>query len=225
MINPIDIRSRASHQRWLISYADFLTLLFAAFVVLFVSERAEKGTARKVSESVMAALGQREMPAPVPARSVPQNPAKTSAALLTRELREEIEKQHLEVRLESRGLVISLRQAAFFQSGHAELDPASYPMVDKIARILGDVPNLVRLEGHTDSVRIRNSRFKSNWELSAARSIAMMEALAARGGIPRNRLSIAGYAETVPVGANDDAEGRARNRRVDVVILNDLRPR
>jgi chemotaxis protein MotB len=83
----------------------------------------------------------------------------------------------------------------------------------------------VNLEGHTDAVPIRNSHFASNWELSAARSIAMLDQLAARGHLDRTRVSIAGYADTVPVASNNDSEGRSRNRRVDIVILNQMLPR
>jgi chemotaxis protein MotB len=82
------------------------------------------------------------------------------------------------------------------------------------------LPNPVRLEGHTDSIPIHTARFHSNWELSAARSIGMMELLGDRFEIPRQRMAIAGYADTAPLESNDTLEGRAHNRRVDVVILN-----
>jgi chemotaxis protein MotB len=92
--------------------------------------------------------------------------------------------------------------------------------------LLKSVANPVRLEGHTDSIPIRNSRFQSNWELSAARSIAMLEIMSAQYSVPVSRLAIVGYADTVPVDTNDTDSGRARNRRVDIVILNNqgLRP-
>jgi chemotaxis protein MotB len=79
----------------------------------------------------------------------------------------------------------------------------------------------VRLEGHTDAVPIHNSRFRNNWELSAARSIAMLELLSVRFDIAPERMAIAGYADTVPVESNDTEQGRAHNRRVDIVILNE----
>jgi chemotaxis protein MotB len=82
------------------------------------------------------------------------------------------------------------------------------------------VSNPVRIEGHTDSVPIHTSKFRSNWELSAARAIAIMEVMSGRFEIDSQRLAIAGYADTVPVAQNDSLEGRARNRRVDLVILN-----
>jgi chemotaxis protein MotB len=90
----------------------------------------------------------------------------------------------------------------------------------KIANALRDLPNPVRLEGHTDSIPIHNEHFRSNWELSAARAIAMLELFCGQYGLPRNRFAIAGYADTVPVDSNETPTGRTHNRRVDVVILN-----
>ncbi len=90
-----------------------------------------------------------------------------------------------------------------------------------MAAAIAKMPNPVRLEGHTDSTPINTPRFHSNWELSSARSIAILELLTGKFGVPRNRLSIAGYADTAPVASNDTEEGRARNRRADIVILNE----
>jgi len=112
-----------------------------------------------------------------------------------------------------------LREAAFFASGDDTVDPGSYPIIEKVAAVVKALPNPVRLEGHTDSVPIHNSRFRSNWELSAARSIAMLELLSERFGVPRPRMAVAGYAENAPADTNDTEEGRAHNRRVDVVVL------
>jgi len=136
-------------------------------------------------------------------------------------LRTEIEKGQLQVALQPRGLVVSLREAAFFTSGGDAVSPGTYSSIEKIAGAIGQLPNQVRLEGHTDAVPIHNSRFHSNWELSAARSIAMLELLTARFNIPSGRMAVAGYADTVPIESNDSEEGRAHNRRVDVVILNE----
>ena len=119
-----------------------------------------------------------------------------------------------------RGIVVSLKQAAFFPSGTDAVDLATMPTLEKVAGALKAVSNPVRIEGHTDSMPIHTPRFRSNWDLSAARSIAIMEVLSSRFEIPPQRLAIAGYADTVPVADNDTPEGRARNRRVDLVILN-----
>jgi len=214
--------------RWLLSYADFATLLFAVFAALFLLERSGKFTSRQVIEAVAGprhSMAREAAPAQAPTVTPPEpaagrvkNPLVTASASLMSELHEDIDRGKVEVRMEAQGLVISLGQAAFFPSGRAEVDPAAYPTVDRLAKLIGRLPNPVRLEGHTDNVRIQNSRFRSNWELSAARSIAVLELLADRG-ISRNRLSIAGYADTVPITSNGAPEGRAQNRRVDVIVL------
>ena len=135
-------------------------------------------------------------------------------------LAKEIQGGKVEVHMEQRGLVISLHEGAFFPSGDDKILPAGYSSIAKIADALNDLNNPVRLEGHTDSIPIHTDRFASNWELSAARSIAMMNLLAEKYKIPRGRCGVAGYADTAPVDTNKTPEGRARNRRVDIVVLN-----
>jgi chemotaxis protein MotB len=239
-----------NHERWLISYADFITLLFAFFVVMFASSQTDKAKAQQVSDSVKKALDKSAVPAVVheilggtvdekgkgnammkgPGGSKPveiqQQQAAAVAELvpsldyLTKSLQNEIKDGKIDVHLEARGLVVSLRQATFFPSGQATVDPATFASIDKIAATISKLPNSVRLEGHTDSVPIHTAQFRSNWELSAARSIAMLELFSTHYNIPRSRLAIAGYADTAPKDSNDTEEGRAHNRRVDIVILN-----
>lgn len=143
-----------------------------------------------------------------------------SMQYLTQALEDEIKDGKVEVHLEPRGLVVSLRQATYFPSGEDSIDPKTYASLDKIGKTVLALPNNVRLEGHTDSIPIHTARFHSNWELSAARSIAMLELFAARFDVPTSRMAVAGYADTVPVDTNDTEQGRAHNRRVDIVILN-----
>jgi len=143
-----------------------------------------------------------------------------SLQMLTKDLEQEVKSGKLQLSMGARGLTISFTQAALFPSGGDEISPDFNPTIDKIAHAMKQVPNPVRTEGHTDSVPIHNSRFKSNWELSAARSIALVE-LFMKMGVARERLSIAGYAETAPVDSNETEEGRQKNRRVDIVILNE----
>ena len=125
----------------------------------------------------------------------------------------------LQLRLDTRGLIISMREKGFFASGDSAIAPDSLPILAKIAAVVQSLPNPVRLEGHTDARPIHNSRFHSNWELSAARSIAMLELLRDRFQIPASRMAVAGYAENSPADTNETEEGRAHNRRVDLVLL------
>ncbi len=242
-----------NHERWLISYADFITLLFAFFVVMFASSQTDKSKAQAVSEAVKEALEHGGVPAVVheilggtvddtgkgnammkgPGGIRKQLPTKTqipetkvtvtdlmpSMTYLTQALAQEIKDGKVEVHLDARGLVVSLRQAAFFPSGGDDIAPPGLNSILKIAKTIRDLPNPVRLEGHTDSIPIHSERFPSNWELSTARSIAMLQVFTGQYGISVDRFAVAGYAETKPIDKNDSPEGRAHNRRVDIVIL------
>ncbi len=236
-----------NHERWLVSYADFITLLFAFFVVMFASTQNDKNKAKAISDSVREALEHGQFSAAISTvlgrgrhenSRPPANPDRVnqsenlppkpeahtdgltqSMETLTKGLEEELKSGKVQLKLEGRGLVISLREAAFFASGDDRVDPGGIPILAKIAGVIAVIPNPIRLEGHTDSVPIHTARFRSNWELSAARSIAMLDVLEERYGIPRSRMAIAGYAENAPCDTNDTESGRAHNRRVDVVLL------
>jgi chemotaxis protein MotB len=117
------------------------------------------------------------------------------------------------------GLVISLREAGFFESGSAVPKPEALPTLRLIAAKLGPTPYDLRIEGHTDNVPIHNAQFDSNWELSVARATHITRLFLDMKAIPADRLSAAGYAEFHPVASNDTAEGRGENRRVDLVVM------
>jgi len=236
-----------NHERWLVSYADFITLLFAFFVVMFAA--TQKNEAKQVSASVRDALEHGQLSAalntalgrgrheaaktpvipdprltqePPPAPAEPEKrPADLTKSLakLQEVLAEELKSGKVQLRMDARGLTISLREAGFFGSGDATVQPASILAIGKIAAVVRDLPNSVRLEGHTDAQPIHTSRFHSNWDLSTARAIAMLELLRDRFAIPTGSMAVAGYAENAPADTNETEEGRAHNRRVDVVIL------
>lgn len=241
-----------NHERWLVSYADFITLLFAFFVVMFASSQTDKARATAVSESIRGAIENGGMtamvrevlggtvddkgkgnammkgPGGVQRAAKEASPAAPTELIpsmqyLEKELQQEIQAGKIQMELQPRGLVVSLQQAAFFPSGEDSIDGGTYPALQKIAAMVRDLPNAVRLEGHTDSVPIHTARFRSNWELSAARSIATLDLFTTRFGVPHEKLAIAGYADTVPVDSNETEEGRARNRRVDIVIVSQNR--
>lgn len=246
--------SGVSHERWLVSYADFITLLFAFFVVMFATSHADRQRAEVVAESIREALrsgsvgsvikglfgievvtprvspakvtGQEEKPvAKATVVVVPALPSRfvedlrPAMQLLSKELAEELRQEKLDLKLEPRGLIISLRQASFFPPGEDRLNPETYPVLERIARVIAQIDNPIRFEGHTDSQPISNSRFRDNWELSCARAIAVLHLFRDKFGLPERRMAVAGYADTHPVASNDTEEGRARNRRVDIVVL------
>jgi chemotaxis protein MotB len=234
-----------NHERWLVSYADFITLLFAFFVVMFASSQTDRAKARAVSDSMARAFegglpvkkitdafrgktdgkrvgSQNDGKFDPTIIGVPEeNNLKQSSAALVLALEKEIEAGKISISMESRGLVISLRQAAFFPSGGDVLLADAVPSLDKIANVIKKLPNQIRLEGHTDSLPISNTRFRNNWELSSARGIAVLQRLESNYSFPKSKLAVVAYAETVPKVSNDSEEGRALNRRVDITILNE----
>jgi chemotaxis protein MotB len=134
----------------------------------------------------------------------------------------EIKKSMVRVRMEPRGLVISLGEKGIFDSGSDVIKPEGKVLLDTIATSLVTLGNQIRVEGHTDNVPIRNSRFPSNWDLSTARATVVVARLVTGFGLPPELLSAAGYAEYRPAATNDTDEGKARNRRVDIVVLNPM---
>jgi chemotaxis protein MotB len=239
-------QSHSNHDRWLVSYADFITLLFAFFVVMFATAQTDNARTRAVSESVKKAIqddsfksafsmllggtgdvkGQEKADRPGTGGDklkVGDNDGLTLTELmpiLSQELQKEIQSGRLALRMTPRGLTISFTQAALFPSGEDEVAADASSTIETIAVAMNKVKNQVRAEGHTDAIPIHNSRFRSNWDLSAARSIALVEMLT-KDGVARERLCIAGYAETAPIDSNETEQGRRANRRVDIVLLNE----
>ncbi len=223
-----------SSDRWFVSYADFITLLFALFVVLFAASQTDQNHAKLLSRSMARAFDGGK-PAPLPKQPaqalvpikplLPPPPVHSnlgdSLEILKTTLAEELRNGSVDLRLEQRGLVVSLDSAAFFPSGESTINGSAIPIIGKVAAVLNNLPNPLRLEGHTDSIPIQTARFRSNWELSAARSISMLEILNSQFGVVRERMAIVGYADTGSRESNQTEEGRSRNRRVDIVILSE----
>lgn len=141
---------------------------------------------------------------------------------LEQALASEIASNAIALRTEPDGLVISLREMGFFESGSASIRQTSLPVLARIASLLAQRDYRIRIEGHTDNVPIHNARFSDNWELSTARAAEVVRLLIVRYGFPPPHLSAAGFAEYHPIIANDTPVNRAQNRRVDIVILGNL---
>jgi len=246
--------AHASHERWLVSYADFITLLFAFFVVLYASSQADQKKAAQVAASIKGAfqqLGVFTGSAPgevaVPGSTSSLHPDLTDAPLrlvkiagtsdkpynapgygvdvdaLRQELEgalgDEIRKHEVQMRTTPEGLVVSLREVGFFRSGEADLLEDGQQTLMRIAGILGDRGFEIRIEGHTDNVPIHNSKFKSNWELSTARATQVVSLLIEHYHFSPTLISAAGYSEYRPIADNDTEQGRAANRRIDLIIV------
>ena len=252
------VAEHVNHERWLVSYADFITLLFAFFVVLFSSSQVDKRKVGKISVAMQEAFQQMGIfqtansrtpmvtTDPLPAENIQliedgkgmsgrgkmaspfekmmgspsaQKDLATLQKQLTGALAPEIQRREVVLTANREGLVVSLRETGFYDSGSAALRPASEPAVQRIAETLRAQANNIRIEGHTDTVPIHNTQFASNWELSTARATEMIRLFITHYNFPATRLSAAGFAEYHPVTSNGTAEGRAQNRRVDIVVL------
>jgi chemotaxis protein MotB len=201
-------RETAIRDRWMISYMDVLTILLIFFVAIAAKVRLHPDPKPIAVVAPLAAPS-----APPIAAAAASEPLQT---LL--QLRQKLEPYGLEMRMEPRGLVISLPQAILFSSGDDRISPHGLPIIAHIAEVLREVPNEVTLIGHADAVPIHNRHFLNNWDLATARSLRMLALLSQRYGVPESRFSIASYGTYRPAGPNDTPGGRAHNRRVEVVI-------
>jgi chemotaxis protein MotB len=204
----------------MVSYADFITLLFAFFTVLYASSTADRAKLASVAASMQVVFASR---APGGGPTALDDAASGAHPDIVRRLLEQdlavaIAERRVVVERDGRGVIISVQEAGSFASGAAELPPATRLLFAGIAATLRGVPNGIHVEGHTDDLPIQNSVFASNWDLSTARATRVV-AFLQQAGIDPARLSAAGYAEFRPRVPNDSVEGRARNRRVDVVVL------
>lgn len=259
MIRRRRSRTHLNHDRWLVSYADFITLLFAFFVVLYASAQVDQRKIGRLAMAIQVAFEElgvfpasttkvpinlnepmpfstvqaienskrnaqvgRVAPPPDPLSADAQEANLTTLQVeLQQALQREIAMHTVALHRESEGLVISLREFGFFDSGSATLRASAYPALDRIAAILALRTCRLRIEGHTDNVPIHTAQIASNWELSTARSTELVRLLIERYRFAPERLSAAGYAQFHPLASNDTPQGRAQNRRVDLVILSE----
>lgn len=195
-----------NRDRWMVSYMDVLMILLIFFVAAAAQSKMPHPVVAKAVEKVAAKVIAKA-PAPLP----PAPPVS--------ECQRKLESLGLDLKREPRGLVISLPQTILFASGDDAISAQARPLVEQIAAILREIPNKVILVGHADAVPIHNRRFKSNWELAAARSLRLLELLGRDGAIDESRLSVASYSSFDPRDSDQTPDGRASNRRVEIVIL------
>lgn len=221
--------TQVSRDRWLISYADFMTLLCAFFLTMYAAVLAKTAEQTPTPAPVPAAVVEPAVPAQPSAAEQAAADAARRAATLRDEveiaLAPELAAGYLQLIDDPRGLVIEVPEAGSFEVGQADLSREAAAMLGRVAGVLTTLPNAVRIEGHTDDTPIRTSRYQSNWELSTARATRVVAFLIGDGSLAPARLSAAGYGEFRPRAANASPAGRARNRRVDLVLLNDATAR
>ncbi len=244
------VEEHVNHERWLVSYADFITLLFAFFVVMYSISSINEGKYKVVSQALVGVFKDSERsikPIPIgderpltskPAEplikdsehtdaglgQIPDDPLKTIANDMTQSFGDLIASHQMTVSGNELWVEIELDSSLLFGSGDAMPSDLAFSIIDKVAAILKPFDNPIHVEGFTDNLPIRTVQYPTNWELSSARSASIVRMLAMQGVNPARMASV-GYAEFQPVANNDTPEGRARNRRVVLVVSRNLEVR
>ncbi len=217
--------------RWMISYADFVTLLFAFFVVLYALSTLNEGKYKILAESVSKAF-KAQRTEPVIPELMRQDTGPLVADAFTKTFTGDFRKIHhaleglekagiVSLNVEQRGVVISMADKVVFDSGRADIKPEAEKVLDDIAAVLKNMQNQIKIEGHTDDVPINTPQFPSNWELSSARALSILKYLVARHDINPVKVSATGFGEFRPIAPNDNPIDKAKNRRVDIVVVNE----
>lgn len=227
-------------ERWLITYADVITLLMVFFIVLYATANTDRAKYAAYANALRQAVGGGNQIIPMPGQSdgvsvpmpgdvslppvVPPPAPQASPDELTgigQQLLADFQRDgRFTVHVNERGLVISLAGSAAFDSGKADIRPEFRPLLDAIAERLKGVGNDISVEGFTDSDPIKTADFPSNWHLSTARAHQVREYLQSKG-VAEGRMIVVGYGEVRPLFSNETPEGKAKNRRVDIIVLND----
>jgi len=230
-----------NHERWLVSYADFITLLFAFFVVMYAISSLNEGKYRVLSNSLTGAFSNAKPMTPTLTSATPEDVVKLVPLPLVKQkaseaLRKErsqmtevardimavleplVREGKVRVTQTSRGVTIEINASLLFPTGEAKLSPDSIAALTAIASVLKVDTHAIQVEGHTDNIPIKNSIFPSNWELSAVRASTVARLLT-ENGVDENRVTAVGQGAKQPVDTNETVEGRSRNRRVTVTVL------
>ncbi len=243
-------------ERWLVSYADFITLLFAFFVIMYAISQADLSKFKKVSQSIKAAFSAAgpvgmvdlggssggntanplEQPEAPGGRVINMPAGKTNTAgdpdPQLHEIKELLEEtislelgvtdlsEKMQMQFDSRGLVVRLAAKDFFDHGAVEVKPDLQPLLDRIGRVLTRTKRHIRIEGHTDPSESKTKSYLSDWELSAARGAWVAKYWLGRFDFDPKRLGIAGYSHFRPISKSDHEWGKASNRRVEIIVLN-----
>lgn len=236
MAKKIRHEEHENHERWLVSYADFITLLFAFFVVMYSVSVPNEGKFRTVSESIQAALLSLVSP---PASTMRFDLGDYKSSLVptvgkkvqfVRQIQEALNKFNKEVRFHDQiavtptdqGVLITIAESLMFESGRADVRPESLPLLEELGEVLAHTASEeIRVLGHTDNVPIRSQQFPSNWELSSARAVMIARVLTELYHVSPERVSATGFSEFRPVADNLTPENRAKNRRVELLVVID----
>ncbi len=223
-------------ERWLITYADLITLLLAFFIMMYTFSKQDTEKYREVTGRLKTIFSGG---APVGSRGSASGPALFDVSLAapgsTEDVKKKLEQQinkveangdatqnKMSVISDERGTVVRILDEAFFNPGKAELKPSAKKTLDRIAPVIGKVGNPVMVEGHTDNIPISTPEFRSNWELSVRRATEVIRYLIEKHDLSPQRISAVGYAEYHPIAPNNTAENRSRNRRIEIIVSKSL---
>lgn len=220
-----------NHERWLLSYADFITLLMIFFIIMYAMSTLDQKKYEKLTTALNQAMGDGSAIADTGSNMGGEIGNGLSEDAKLKKVKENLDKYLKENNLsasvsttiEKRGLVLSFKDSLFFDSGKAEIRPEQIDKLITISKIINQSiisDSYIRIEGHTDSVPMHNEIFKSNWDLSVMRASNVAQILIDKAGINPERLSATGYGEYRPKVDNTTAEGKSTNRRVDIIIMN-----
>lgn len=222
-----------NHERWLVSYADFITLLFAFFTSLYAMSSVNEGKYRVLSDSLAVSFNSAVHTSSSSASGA--SFVKQGSRNITSDFRSVFSSKYDKIRdalkeleknsklsfvVDENMLTIRISESVLFTPGKDQLIDEAHPVLDEVIAILKELPNSVRIEGHTDNIPINTERFPSNWDLSSARSIAILKYFINEHGFEPSRLSALGYGEFRPIETNDTPSGRLKNRRVDIMVMN-----
>jgi chemotaxis protein MotB len=218
-----------NEERWLLTYADLITLLLGLFVILYAMSKIDAGKYAELVSAMGGVFGKEKpgvlqgqpgmLQAPIPQV---QNERQKIEKEIQNALGSGIKKDLVTVSQNERGITIHIMEELLFSSGSAEFKASSLAVLDSLASVLKKIPNDIRIEGHTDNVPISTPQFRSNWHLSVARAVNAGYYLIQKHGLDAEKVSVVGYAEYRPLLPNTSDENRARNRRVDIVIITNV---
>jgi chemotaxis protein MotB len=231
-------KEKDDSERWMLSYLDFITLLMIFFLMMYaisnVDSKKYKALANSLKIGFNSGNGENIIATSDESTKIVDSLDEASTLSSAEEekltnIKEKVDellknsdlKGSVSTSIKEKGLVISFTDSVFFNSGEASIKNDWQSKLISISKILNEIDNYIRVEGNTDNIPINNSSFHSNWQLSSARAVNVVEFLISQGNINSNRLSAIGYGEYRPIKSNDTEEGRSSNRRVDIVILND----
>lgn len=216
-------------EAWLLPYSDMLTLLLALFIVMFAMGQTDAGKFKAMSEqfNIIFAGGsgvmQQDGNSVIPMEISPGQAEYDKMSEVKKMLEEEITKEgysdKVKVDLNSEGLEISIQDAVLFNTGEADVKNNLSPLLVQVSNLLQGLDNQIKVVGHTDNVPIKNDKFQSNWELSSMRAINVMNFIVSSGKISADKVSIQAYGEYMPKFENTTEDGRAKNRRVEIIVV------